>query len=444
MKKKGNGKEKRDEVSRRDFIKTSAAVGVSALLMGQERLFAAGSDELRVGLIGCGYRGTGAVTQALMCSKSPVKLWAMGDLFRDRLDLSIEQLSSGGEKKYDRENFPPLTDKMNVPVERQFVGFDSYQKVIDSGVDIVILAGPPHFRPRHLRAAVEAGKHVFMEKPVAVDPVGVRSVLTSSRIARRKKLSIVAGTQRRHQASYIAVMKRIHSGDIGKIVAAQCYFNTGFPRDWGYWHKRQPGWSDMEWQCRNWYYFTWLSGDHVVEQHIHNLDIINWAFQGHPVKAMGMGGRQVRIEPEYGNIYDHFTVEYEYPNGARVVSMCRQINGCSVRVEERIVGTRGAASDGVIKGRKPFEYHGPSPNPYVQEHAELIASVREGKPINEGRQVAESTLTGIMGRMSAYTGRALSWNWAMNSSKLDLTPDKYEFGDFPVGPVAIPGKTQLV
>jgi len=444
MKKKGNGKEKRDEVSRRDFIKTSAAVGVSALLMGQERLFAAGSDELRVGLIGCGYRGTGAVTQALMCSKSPVKLWAMGDLFRDRLDLSIEQLSSGGEKKYDRENFPPLTDKMNVPVERQFVGFDAYQKVIDSGVDIVILAGPPHFRPRHLRAAVEAGKHVFMEKPVAVDPVGVRSVLTSSRIARRKKLSIVAGTQRRHQASYIAVMKRIHSGDIGKIVAAQCYFNTGFPRDWGYWHKRQPGWSDMEWQCRNWYYFTWLSGDHVVEQHIHNLDIINWAFQGHPVKAMGMGGRQVRIEPEYGNIYDHFTVEYEYPNGARVVSMCRQINGCSVRVEERIVGTRGAASDGVIKGRKPFEYHGPSPNPYVQEHAELIASVREGKPINEGRQVAESTLTGIMGRMSAYTGRALSWNWAMNSSKLDLTPDKYEFGDFPVGPVAIPGKTRLV
>jgi myo-inositol 2-dehydrogenase/D-chiro-inositol 1-dehydrogenase len=442
MKKKVN--EKSSEVSRRDFIKTSAAVGVSALLVGQERLFAAGSDELRVGLIGCGYRGTGAVTQALMCSKSPVQLWAMGDLFRDRLDSSIEQLSSGGEKKYDRENFPPLTDKMNVPVERQFVGFDSYQKVIDSGIDIVILAGPPHFRPRHLRAAVEAGKHVFMEKPVAVDPVGVRSVLASLRIANRKRLSIVAGTQRRHQASYIEVMKRIHSGDIGNIVAAQCYFNTGFPRDWGYWHKRQPGWSDMEWQCRNWYYFTWLSGDHVVEQHIHNLDIINWAFQGHPVKAMGMGGRQVRVEPEYGNIYDHFTVEYEYPNGARVISMCRQINGCSVRVEERIVGTRGAASEGVIKGRKPFEYRGPSPNAYVQEHAELIASIREGKPINEGRQVAESTLTAIMGRMSAYTGRALSWNWAMNSSKLDLTPDKYEFGDLPVGPVSIPGKTQLV
>ena len=442
MKKKAS--EKTGGISRRGFIKTSAAVGMAVLLPGKERLFAAGSDELRVGLIGCGYRGTSAVTQALTCSKIPVKLWSMGDLFRDRIDSSIKQLRSGGERKYDRANFPPLTDKMNVPAERQFVGFDAYEKVIACDVDMVMLVTPPHFRPVHLKAAIEAGKHVFMEKPVAVDPVGIRSVIESSKLAKQKGLAIVAGTQRRYQASYIEVMKRIHGGDIGEIVGGQCYWNTGFARDHGYWHKRQPGWSDMEWQCRNWLYFTWLSGDHIVEAHVHNLDIMNWALQGHPVKAMGMGGRQVRIEREYGNIYDHFTVEYEYPNGARVMGMCRQIDGCSVRVEERIVGTKGTASNGVIKGQNPFKYTGESLNPYAQEQADLIASIRDGKPINEGQQVAESTMTGIMGRMSAYTGRALKWDWVMNASKLELTPLKYEFGDLPVRPVAVPGKTQLI
>ncbi|MBA7688606.1 hypothetical protein ES703_97091 [subsurface metagenome] len=208
------------------------------------------------------------------------------------------------------------------------------------------------------------------------------------------------------------------------------------------------GWSDMEWQCRNWLFFTWLSGDHIVEQHVHNLDIINWAIGAHPIQAMGMGGREVRTGPEYGNIFDHFAVEYEYPNGVRVLSMCRQTAGCHEQVSERVVGTNGQTytdgSNGSVEGQNAYKYEGESPNPYVQEHADLIASIREGKPLNEGRRIAESTMTAIMGRISAYTGRALKWDWAMNASKLDLSPPKYEFGDLPVRPAAVPGKTKLV
>ena len=429
MKKKAN--EKTGEVSRRNFIKASAAVGMAAILPGRERLFATGSDKLRVGLIGCGGRGTGA-TQDCITSSPNVEITAMGDLFQDHLDRSLAELS--------RE----VDDKVSVTQDTSFVGFDAYKKVIACDVDMVILATPPQFRPEHLAAAIEAGKHVFMEKPVAVDPTGIRSIIASSKLAKQKALAIVAGTQRRHQAHYLEIMKRIHRGDIGEIVGGQCYWNMG--ELWV--KKRQTGWSDMEWQCRNWLYFTWLSGDHIVEQHVHNLDIINWAIGTHPVQAMGMGGRQVRTGPEYGNIFDHFAVEYEYPNGARVLSMCRQTAGCHQQVSERLVGTKGQTytdgSTGFIKGQNPFKYEGESPNPYVQEHADLIASIRKGKPLNEGKRIAESTLTAIIGRMSAYTGRALKWDWAMNASKLDLSPPKYEMGDLPVRPVAIPGKTKLV
>ena len=430
MKKKTN--EKTGVVSRRNFIKTSAAVGMAAILPGKERLFAAGSDKLRVGLIGCGGRGTGAA-QDCVTSSPNVEIVAMGDLFKDHLDRSLAELS--------RE----VDDKVSVTQDTSFVGFDAYKKVIACDVDMVILATPPHFRPEHLAAAIEAGKHVFMEKPVAVDPTGIRSIIASSELAKNKGLAIVAGTQRRHQAHYLEIMKRIHRGDIGEIVGGQCYWNMG--ELWV--KKRQTGWSDMEWQCRNWLYFTWLSGDHIVEQHVHNLDIINWAIGTHPVQAMGMGGRQVRTGPEYGNIFDHFAIEYEYPNGARVLSMCRQTAGCHEQVSERVVGTKGKTytdgSTGFIEGQNPFKYEGESPNPYVQEHADLIASIRRGKPLNEGQQVAESTLTAIMGRMSAYTGRALKWDWVMNASKLDLSPPKYDFGiDLPVRPVAVPGKTKLV
>ena len=435
MKKKTS--EKTGEVSRRDFLKTSAAVSLAALTSGAaSRVFAAGSDKLRVGLIGCGGRGTGAAKDCVNSSDN-VEIVAIGDLFRDRVDRSLAKLKEG------------VGDKVEVTEDTCFVGFDAYEKVIACDVDMVILATPPHFRPEHLRAAIETGKHVFMEKPVAVDPVGVRSVIASSVLAERKGLAIVAGTQRRHQAHYLDIMKRIHNGDIGEIVAGQCYWNQG-----ALWVKRakenlrkknELGWSDMEWQCRNWLFFTWLSGDHIVEQHVHNLDIINWAIGSHPVQCLGMGGRQVRTGPEFGNIFDHFAVEYEYPNGVRVFSMCRQIDGCTNQVSERVAGVNGSAytdgGNGYIEGPNAYKYEGESPSPYVQEHAELVASIRAGKPLNEGRRIAESTLTAIMGRMSAYTGRALKWDWAMNASKLDLTPSRYQMG---IDPVAIPGKTKLI
>jgi predicted dehydrogenase len=436
MKRKAN--ERANRISRRDFIKTSAVVGASAALAGTERLFAQGSDKLRVGLIGCGWRGTEAAGDCVKSSEN-VEVVAMGDLFQDQLDWSLAQLS----RKAD--------DKVSVTEDTSFVGFDAYKKVIACDIDMVILGTPPHFRPEHLSAAVEAGKHVFMEKPVAVDPVGIRSIISSSELAEQKGLAIVAGTQRRHQQHYLEIIRRIHNGDIGEIVGGQCYWNMGelwVERAEENMQKRKAlGWSDMEWQCRNWLFLTWLSGDHIVEQHVHNLDIINWAIGAHPVQAMGMGGREVRTGPEYGNIFDHFAVEYEYPNGVRVMSMCRQTAGCHEQISERVVGTKGQTytdgSNGSVEGQNAYKYEGESPNPYVQEHADLIASIREGKPLNEGRRIAESTLTAIMGRMSAYTGRALKWDWAMNASTLDLSPPKYEFGDLPVRPAAVPGKTKL-
>ena len=429
---KGLGFEK--QVSRRDFIKRSAtaAVSLAALTSGARHVFAAGSDKLRVGLIGCGRRGTGAALDCVKSSKG-VEIVAMGDLFKDHLDRSLANL---GRK---------VEDKVSVTEDTCFIGFDAYQKVLACDIDLVILATPPHFRPEHLKAAIEANKHVFMEKPVAVDPEGVRSVIATSKLATNKNLSIVAGTQRRHQAHYIEFMKRIHNGEIGEIVAAQCYWLGDFE----YYTAvlRQPGWTDMEWQCRNWNYFTWLSGDHIVEQHVHNLDVINWAIGSHPIKAIGTGGREVRTGPEYGNIFDHFAVEYEYANGVRVLSMCRQMSGCSHRVSERVEGTKGSTytdgATGFIEGQNPYKYDGPSPNPYVQEHADLIATIRKGQLLNEGLNIAESTLTAIMGRMSAYTGRELKWDWVMNASNLELSPQKYEFGDLPVRPVAVPGKTEL-
>jgi len=431
MKKKTSVKTGR--VSRRDFIKASAAVSLAALTSGRSHIFAAGSDKIRVGLIGCGDRGTGAAIDCINSTKG-VELVAIGDLFRDRIDNSLKKL---------REE---VGEKVKVTEDMCFLGFDAYRKVIDSDVDVVLLTTPPHFRPEHLKAAVEGGKHVFMEKPAAVDVVGVRSVIATSELAKKKGLSIVAGTQQRRQPQYVEILNRIHNGEIGKIVAAQCYWHWG-EADWHY-SKRKAGWSDMEYQIRTWPYYTWLSGDHIVEQHLHNLDIINWAIGSHPVKCMGVGGRQARTAAEYGNIFDHFAVEYEYPEGVRVMSMCSQMQGTTSQVAERVVGTKGSTyttrATGFIEGENPFQYDGPGRSGFVQEHADLIASVRTGKPINEGRNVAESTMTAIMGRMSAYTGRALKWDWVMNASKLDLTPPKYELGDLPVGPVAVPGKTKLV
>ncbi len=426
-----NRADKKNKVSRRDFIKASTAVSVAAMTNVSKYAFAKGSDIIRVGLIGCGGRGTDAAINCVNSSEN-VEIVAMGDLFQDRLDSSLAKLSRVAD------------DKVSVTSDMSFSGFDAYEKVIGCDIDMVILATPPHFRPVHLKAAVEAGKHVFMEKPVAVDPVGIRSIIASSELAKEKGLGIVAGTQRRHQLHYLELMKRIHDGAIGQIVAGQCYWNME-----GLWVKeKMSDWSDMEWQCRNWLYFTWLSGDHIVEQHVHNIDVINWAIGTHPVKCMGMGGRQVRTDEKYGNIFDHFAIEFEYPNGVRVLSMCRQTPGCVDNVSERVVGTKGFlytdGSNGHIEGENAYEYDGESPDPYVVEHTDLIKSIREDKPLNEGKRIAESTLCAIMGRMSAYTGRAMKWDWAMKTSELDLSPEKYEFGDLAVRPVSVPGQTQLI
>jgi len=416
-------------ITRRDFIKTSVGASLAAAIPGNLGLHAQGSDTIRIGVVGCGGRGTGAAIDCLNAAPG-VEIVAMGDLFKDRIDSSLKKIREAH------------SDKVKVPPDKCFTGFDNYLKVAACPeVNLIVTAAAPGFRPLHIKAAIEAGKNVFMEKPVAVDPVGVRSVIASSDLARKKGLAVVTGTQRRHQQRYLELMKRIHDGEIGEIVGGQCYWNQG-----DLWVvKKTPQMSDMEWQCRNWLYFTWLSGDHIVEQHVHNIDVMNWAFGALPIKVTGMGGRQQRTAPEYGNIFDHFAVEFEYPNGVRVMSMCRQIPGCADRVEERIVGTKGYAFGyGEIHGANFWKFDGDEPNPYVQEHVDLIASIRSGKPLNEGRRVAESTMCAIMGRMSAYTGRAISWEWAMTSSKLDLTPSKYNFGPLPVEPVAIPGVTPLI
>lgn len=424
----------RPEFSRRAFVQASAAVAAAGMALPHELRATPGrADTIRVGVIGCGGRGTGAAIDCLRAD-ADVALVAMGDLFPDRLARARENLA-----RRAAEN-PEFAAKYQVTEDRSFTGFDAYQKVLATDIDLVILATPPGFRPVHLAAAVAAGKHIFTEKPVAVDPVGVRSVIASAELARSKGLALVAGTQRRHDPAYRATIARIHDGQIGQLVSGQVYWNQG-----GLWNAaRQEGWSDAEWQIRNWLYFSWLSGDHIVEQHIHNLDVANWVMGGHPVRAVGVGGRQWRTGAEYGHIFDHFAVDFEYPNGARVLSMCRQIDGSTNHVGERFAGTRGTSdARTTIEGVNPFKYEGPTPNPYVQEHVDLLASIRAGTPLNEGRQVAESTLTAIMGREAAYTGQAIAWDDLMNCDQ-NLTPPAVDFGVMPVPPVAMPGKTKLV
>lgn len=420
--------------SRRDFIKTTAAAVVSGSIAARldtiPGAYAGGSDAIKIGLVGCGGRGTGAAIDAISSAEG-VRLAAMGDVFKDRIDDSRKNLI----KRFGAEFSPPDDDHC-------FTGFDAYEKVIASDVNYIVLATPPGFRPRHLKAAVAAGKNIFTEKPVAVDGAGIRAVLSLVEPAKQKGLGIAAGTQRRHQTSYVEMMKQIHDGAIGDIVAARCYWNQG-----SLWKKdREKDWSDLEWQMRNWLYFTWLSGDHIVEQHVHNIDVINWAMQAHPAQAVGLGGRQARTDPAYGHIFDHFAIDYEYENGVHLMSMCRQIDGCANNVSESLVGAKGLCNFGrfTITGAREWKFPKEKENqPYVQEHTDLIASIRSGKPINELKTVAESTLTAIMGRMSTYTGKAVTWAQALNS-KEQLMPEKLAWGPMPVPPVAIPGQTQLI
>lgn len=432
------------DFNRRDFLKTSTQVGLGTLLAANGLVHAKGSDKIRVGLIGCGGRGTGAGIIDCAQSSKGVELVAMGDLFQDHVDSAPERI-----KNNLLERGLPVEKIYKVTPETTFVGFDAYQKVIDSDVDMIILTTPPVFRPEHLKAAVAAGKHVFIEKPVAVDPVGVRSILESSDIARQKGLTLVAGTQSRRLESYRETIKRLHDGWIGEITGGQVVRTGGAMRAWQQ-HQRLPqsGWTEMEYQIRRWLFWTWLSGDFIVEMHVHNLDIMNWVLQSHPVQCMGVGGRQARTGLEYGNVYDHISVEYLYPNDVRIEYIGTQIDKFTYRSDQRLSGTKGSvyldSGHGVITGKKSYEYAGDAPNPSVLEYTEMIEAIRSGKPINEGRQIAESTMTAILGRMSAYTGRTLKWDWAMNASQLNLTPDVWKMGDVPDMPVAIPGVTDLL
>jgi predicted dehydrogenase len=439
------------DFSRRDFIKTSSlAVAGAAAVRGipfVRTAHAAPDDPIRVGIIGCGGRGTGAMLNVLgagtkviypefgyhtedvaedaQIARQNVRIVALADLFEDRLARCRKQLEPLG---------------LSVPDEHCFVGFDAYQKLVSvPEVNYVILCEPPHFRPKHLKAAIEAGKHVFMEKPVAVDGPGVRTVIEAGELARQKGLGIAGGTQRRHEQGYIETIERLRDGAIGDIHTGRAYWNGGVI--WAV--EREPAWTDMEWQIRNWNYFTWLSGDHIVEQHVHNLDVINWVLGENPIRAHALGGRQARQGDLYGHIYDHFAVEYEYASGARMFSQCRQIDGTFNRVEEAVEGSKGFSDcKSFIRssdGQNLFQFPGRSPNPYEQEHVNLINSIRDGQPINEARAIAESTLTGIMGRESAYSGRPITWEEALNS-KMDLSPPAYEFGPLPFPEVAIPGR----
>src|SRR5688572_9147758 len=418
-------------LSRREFLKASAAVATT-LGATAARAQTSPGDTLRIGLIGCGGRGTGAAAQALAADPA-VKLVAMGDVFADRLQGSLGTLKKQAA----------IATKLDVPEKNQFVGFDAYKKVIDLS-DVVLLATPPHFRPMHIEAAVAAGKHIFAEKPIAVDAPGVRAVLTACETARKKRLAIVSGLATRYSNGHRDMMKRLHEGAVGQIRAIQVNDFRG-----PIWVKpRQPGWTDMQYHMHNWYYFTWLSGDFNVEQHVHLLDLCAWIMRDeYPVRAYGTGGRQVRNGPDYGNIYDHHSVTYEYADGAHLFATCRQMAGCMSEITTRVMGTQGIANVSQrnleIQGAEQWVYRGERNVAQQTEHDELFASIRKGKPINNGNYMSKSTLMAIMGRMATYTGQAVTWEQALQSRE-KLAPDRYAWdAKPPESSVAVPGVTKL-
>lgn len=435
---------KSPDVSRRQFLKTSSVLTAGVLAAPHIiATHAAPDDPIRVGLIGCGSRGLGAVANAVTAAPN-VKLVALADLFPDRLEAARAQLAKIASSAGQGASWAAGTESrkmagidLNVPEDRCFAGWDSYKELLKlPDVNYVILATPPGFRPIHFKAAVEAGKHAFLEKPVAVDVWGVKTVMEAGKMAKEKGLGMVAGTQRRHQNNYLDVVKRIQDGAIGEIRAARAYWCQG-----GLWHKtREPQWSDMEYQLRNWMYFNWLSGDIIVEQHLHNIDVINWVLGEHPIKAKAVGGRTVRTGAEYGDIWDHFYVEFEYPNDVRMSSLCRQWDNTSGEIGEAVVGTKGISNcQSIIKGETNYRFRGKIINPYDQEHTDLINSIREGKPLNEAQQVAESNLAAIMGREAAYSGQVIDWDSALEADQ-NLAPKEYAFGKMPELFLPIPGK----
>jgi len=441
--------------SRRGFLHSSAAVAAgSSLLTGLSPVRAAHmsvDETIRIGLVGCGGRGRGAADQA-MNTEGPTKLVAVADAFEDNLQSAVNTLTRQHGEKVD------------VPKERQFVGFDAYTKVLEQDIDLVILATPPGFRPLHFEAAVNAGKHVFMEKPVAVDAVGVRKVIAANDIAKSKNLAVAVGLQRHHEPIYIETIKRLQDGEIGRIVATRAYWNGE-----GVWVRpRKDGQSEMEYQMRNWYYFNWLSGDHITEQHIHNLDVINWLMGGYPTMAQGQGGRQVRTGKEYGEIYDHHFVEFTYEkDGDRsiLLSQCRHIANCWNSVSEYAHGSNGWCNiadgriydaSGNLKWEYPREADGKRKNlhdGWQQEHHNLFGKIRAGEIPNEAEYGAYSSMTSILGRMATYSGREISWKEALNSEVCISPVEQYHsFSDVPpilpnadmTYPIPTPGVTKVV
>ncbi len=437
--------------TRREFLERSA--GLTAGLVGVGLARSAGGapqDELRIGLVGCGGRGTGAAIDALN-TRGPIRLVAMGDLFADRLQSSHKRLQSAKD----------AGARVDVPAERRFVGFDAYRKILATDIDVVLLATPPAFRPLHYAAAIAAGKHVFMEKPCCVDGPGYRLLMETNKLADAKKLKVVVGLQRRHQRSYLAGIKRVHDGEVGDIVLIRTYFNM--PGQGPNYNCRPAATPELEWQIRHWGMFTWLSGDHIVEQAVHEIDIANWMKKDEPpVKANGMGGRQVRTGCGNGQIFDHHFVEYVYADGSRHYAQAKQQPGGWRHVSDNVHGTKGA----LTIGSGPYglggdaDYSSPADrgeggkvedNPYRQEHQDLVDAIRNGTPLNDGYHGATSSMTAVMGRMATYSGAEVTWEEAINS-KLDLAPGLDGFtlssaapvladekGDYPI---AVPGRTK--
>jgi predicted dehydrogenase len=409
--------------SRRDFVKQSTilAGGILAVpLMSKANFFSGADDTIKVALVGCGGRGTGAAMQALS-TKQNVKLVAMADAFRDRLDDSYKDITSEDAK---------MKGKIDVPEERKFTGFDGYKKAI-AFADVVILATPPGFRPIHFEEAVKQNKHVFMEKPVATDPAGVQKVLAAAEEAKKKKLNVVVGLQRHYQNSYRELYKRKEM--IGDITSAQAWWNND-----GVWVRgRKDGQTEMEYQMRNWYYFNWLCGDHINEQHIHNIDVINWFKGGYPVKAQGMGGREVRKGKDHGEIFDHHYVEFTYADGSILNSQCRHIKGTMAKVDELMIGTKGKIFAGAAnivdhKGKVLYQFDKKTENqPYQAEHDELFAAIAKGEyKFADAENGAKSTMTSVLGRMATYSGQVVNWDKAINSG-ISLQPKEYDFAAAP-------------
>lgn len=448
------------QVTRRDCLKSGSLTAGGLLIASSvaTKAYAAASSEIKVALIGCGNRGSGAAAQALSVGPH-VKLWAMADAFGDRLESSLDVLKLGTAKKYDREATGSLEPQIDVPPERRFVGLSAYRQAIDSGADVVIITGPPGFRPLHFEYAVNAGKHVFMEKPLATDGAGVRRVLAAAEVSRSKNLKVGVGLQRHHQSSYKEAISRLHEGELGEVVSLRCFWNGGPPAKTPY--DRAKSNSEYEHQVRNWYFFDWLSGDHICEQHIHNLDICNWVKGTHPIAAEGMGGRLLRTGKEYGNIFDHHAVIYHYEDGTTMHSYCRQMAGTDRKIAEEVECVGGVASlstsratfarDGATLWQSARRRGKANENPYQVEWDVLLDAVANDKPHNEAEYAAHSTMTAVLGRLATYSGKKIAYDDGLNSERVLTTDAEQWDASAPVQPLAdgsyqtpVPGVTQVV